>query len=239
MFLERAQKYEPDLVIWLVTLEAFPVDKQLAVPLVENNPEEAARVAIRVAAPVIASSGLEPEVSKLRPSTYWERTLIGQRKNLADVFRLQWYGVLWAATGIDQVYPTDYPRAQVDMDADPTFHGKQVLIERDLAFQALDAGAEVLGDIPLLVINEPILISSGKNSEIRYNFYYPRPAYDQYRAWMEERATGARYIYRDTWNLIPVEEFTNSAIHLNAAGVSRLSGWIAGELSTILNDTGR
>jgi hypothetical protein len=152
------------------------------------------------------------------------------------LFRLQWYGVLWAATGIDQVYPTDYPRAQVDLEADATFHGKQALAETDLAFQALDAGAEMLGDVPLLVVNEPILISTGKNSEIRYNFYYPRAVYDPYRAWMQQRAASALYVYADAWDLIPVDDFTNSAIHLNADGVSRLSGWIAGELETIVQD---
>jgi hypothetical protein len=140
---------------------------------------------------------------------------------------------LWAATGVDQLYPTDYPRAQVDLEADPTFHDRQALVDADLAFQVLDAGARMLGDIPLLVINEPILISSGKNSDVRYNFYYPRAAYDQYRDWMEEKAIGAPYSYADAWDLIPVDDFTNSAIHLNADGVSRLSGWMEDELSII------
>jgi hypothetical protein len=226
IILERAKQYQPDLVIWPVTLEALPVDKQLSVPLVENNPEEALRV--------LQYTGLDLDGSVLHPQTFWQRTLIGQRKNLADLFRLQWYGVLWAATGIDQVYPTDYPRAQVDLEADSTFHGKQTLAETDLAFQTLDAGAKMLGDVPLLVINEPILISTGKNSEIRYNFYYPRAVYDSYRVWMEERAGNALYTYADAWDLIPVDDFTNSAIHLNADGVFRLSGWIAGELEKIV-----
>ena len=37
--------------------------------------------------------------------------------------RLQLYGALWASTGIDQVYPQDYERAQVDLEASQDFHG--------------------------------------------------------------------------------------------------------------------
>jgi hypothetical protein len=37
MLLDYARKYQPDLVIWPVTLEAFPADKQLNTPLIANN----------------------------------------------------------------------------------------------------------------------------------------------------------------------------------------------------------
>src|SRR5690349_15118361 len=38
MILDQARHYQPDLVIWLTTLEAFPNDKQLTSPIVANNP---------------------------------------------------------------------------------------------------------------------------------------------------------------------------------------------------------
>src|SRR5690349_1749692 len=39
MILHQAKSYQPDLVIWLTTLEAFPNDKQLSSPIVANNAE--------------------------------------------------------------------------------------------------------------------------------------------------------------------------------------------------------
>src|ERR1041384_5787438 len=39
MILDQARHYQPDLVIWLTTLEAFPNDKQLSSPIVANNAE--------------------------------------------------------------------------------------------------------------------------------------------------------------------------------------------------------
>src|SRR5574341_1393769 len=39
MILDQAKQYQPDMIIWLTTLEAFPKDKQLSSPIVANNAE--------------------------------------------------------------------------------------------------------------------------------------------------------------------------------------------------------
>lgn len=215
MILDRARAYDPDLVVWLVTLEAFPRYKQLAVPLLENNASEALKT--------IAAYRLALDTAALRQPGFWERTLIGRRKDLADLLRLQLYGVLWAATGVDQAYPVDYPRAQVDLEPDPLFHGQEQLRRDELLYEVFEKTQAELGEIPLLVVNGPILVSEGKNSGIRYNFYYPRQAYDQYRAWLGEEAGKVGFGYLDAWNIVPVDEFTNSAIHLNRQGTARLA----------------
>ncbi len=51
LMLSCALRYQPDLIIWLVTLESFPVSKQLASPIVQHNP-----VAVRdlIARPAIS-----------------------------------------------------------------------------------------------------------------------------------------------------------------------------------------
>ena len=37
MLLDHALQYQPDMVIWLTTLESFPKERQLTSPLVANN----------------------------------------------------------------------------------------------------------------------------------------------------------------------------------------------------------
>ena len=115
--------------------------------------------------------------------TRWDQTLIGQRRAIADWFRLQLYGVLWAATGVDQFYPEKYDPPQRDLSADESFYGLEppTLNESDLAFDVLEAGVKLAGGVPVLFVNEPIYLSDGQNSDIRYNFYYPRWIFDQYR----------------------------------------------------------
>ena len=81
-------------------------------------------------------------------------------------------------------------------------------------------------DIPVLLVNEPMFISNGINSNIRYNFYYPRWAYDDYRQLLSAEAQQQHWRYLDLWNAIAPADFTNSAIHLNPAGEAQLAGLI-------------
>ena len=76
---------------------------------------------------------------------------------------------------------------------------------------------------PVLIINEPIFISQGANSGIRYNFYYPRWAYDGYRKIMATQAELGSWRYRDFWDQIPGTEFTNTAVHLSPGGSQALA----------------
>ena len=220
MVLDYALLYQPDLVIWLVSLEAFPVDNQLSSPIVANNTARVDELITRYNLP------LDQNDPALIHPGFWDRTLIGQRRTLADLFRLQMYGVLWTATGIDQTYPVDYQRAQTDFNTDITFHNMQppTLDESQLAFGVLEAGLRIAGGTPLMLINEPMLISVGENSDLRYNFLFPRWAYDQWREMMLARAEAGGWNYLDLWNIVPADEFTNSAIHMTPAGESLLAG---------------
>jgi hypothetical protein len=154
---------------------------------------------------------------------------VGQRRAIADLVRLQIYGALWASTGIDQVYPTDYERAQIDLEPNKDFH-KLTSLDNALALDVLDAGMSVAPN--MILVNEPILISNGRNSDIRYNFYYPRWAYDEYRAMLSEHAAANHWSYLDLWDLVPMSEFTNSAIHFTPSGETLLTNKIAVAIQT-------
>ncbi len=202
LIMQRAMGYQPDLVVWLVTLRSFPISTQMH-PLVQANQTDPA------------------------PTDRW---FWSQRRNLADLLRLQLYGVPWATTGIDQVYSADYVRWQNDLDPDDTFQTLKppTLNRADLALDVIGQAKQIAGTTPLLIVNEPMAIATGKNSDIRYNFFYPRWAYDQYRVLMTEQAQQKNWRYVDLWNAIPAAEFTNSAVHLTPAG-SRMLAELLGE----------
>jgi hypothetical protein len=227
IILDQAMRYQPDLIIWLTTLEAFPKDQQLVSPIVANNSE---RVTV-----LIDKYGLKLDTNDpaLRKPTFLDLTIFGQRRSLMDLVRLQLFGVMWAATGIDQVYPADYQPAATDLQADETYHNQKppTLDPSGLEFEVLDAAQVAARDVPILLVNEPILISNGTNSNIRYNFFYPRWAYDQYRTMLAGHATAKNLSYLDFWNLIPANEFTNSAIHLTPQGEKTLSDQIGAQLT--------
>jgi hypothetical protein len=225
VILSRARTYQPDEIIWLVTLEALPANKQLSSPIVQHNASEV-RALIRstdldlgTSDPTFAGPGV------------WERTIVGQRRELADVVRLNLYGVMWAATGIDQVYPENYTPLQKDFEADDSFYDLQPpLTQDDIALDVLAAGVHLAGDVPVLLVNEPIFVSSGENSDIRYDFYYPRWAYDDYRNLLASEAAQRGWHYLDLWDAIAPTEFTNSAIHINPVGEAQLAQLIVKQL---------
>jgi hypothetical protein len=229
LLLSRAIEYQPDLIVWPVTLESFPADKQLTHPIVFNNPD-----AVRA---LIEGYELQsdPNDPGFASPTALDRTIVGRRRDIADWLRLQLYGVLWGATGIDQFYPERYEPAQRDLDDDESFHDMHppVLRSDDLAFDVLDAGQRMAHEagVPLVIVNEPILISSGRNSDVRYNFFYPRWAYDQYRDLLRDQATRGGWNYIDAWDWVPQHEFTNSAVHLTPAGSGLLAERLARELA--------
>ena len=129
---------------------------------------------------------------------------------------------MWAATGIDQDLNSPYTPARRDFEPDETFHGKgQRNLEGELSMDVLEMAIKKIS-IPVIWINEPILISQGENSEIRYNYYYPRWAYDQYREIIKNASDKLKTPFYDFYRLVPEHMFTNSAIHLNREGESLL-----------------
>jgi hypothetical protein len=220
LILEEAKHYQPDLIVWMTTLEAFPLEQQLASPLVAANPDRLVPLKKAYNFPI----ALEKDAQSSQ--NWWKKTWIGQRRELADLVRLQLYGVLWAATGVDQEYPDTYPPAKRDFGPDENqFHGVTGpnLPEETLSFSILGVGIANAG-VPVLVVNEPVLISRGENSQLRYNFYYPRWAYDAYRQYLNEHSQQDGWPLVDLWNLVDESDFTNSAIHLSPQGTSILAG---------------
>jgi hypothetical protein len=222
MIIERSMVYQPDLIIWLVTLDSFPVEKQLVSPIVVNNGLEALALIDKY------ELDFQDYTDELVFPGFWQQTLIGQRRALSDLARLQLYGVMWSATGIDQVYPAEYPPAQRDLADDVSFYERQppALKRESLALDVISAGIKAAENVPVILINEPILISNGKNSDVRFNFYYPRWAYDQYRQILAQDADEHNWNYLDVWDVVPEEEFTNSAIHRTPAGEVLLNAMV-------------
>lgn len=220
LILDEAMQYNPDIIIWLVSLASFPPEQQLFPPLVQENREHLL--------PLIASYNLtiNPDNEAFIQAGFWERTIIGQRRPLADLLRLQTYGLSWSATGIDQATPRMITLRQSDFEEDfswSTHSDPTELTRDDLAFDVLSAGIQRAGDIPVIIVNEPMFISDGQNSDVRYNNFYPRWAYDQYRALLAEISTANSWQYFDLWDRIDSQEFTDSPVHLTADGTETLA----------------
>jgi hypothetical protein len=230
MLLDYALRYQPDALVWAFTAQSFPRQAQIDSPIVQNNAEAISRL--------IETYQLDLKVDDerfVRP-TFWDRTIIGSRRPLADWLRLQLYGFAWATTGIDQYYPDSYTPRTEDFEEDifwGEFDTPEAMTQDDLAFDVLAAGIEQAGEIPIILINEPMFISDGLNSDLRYNLFYPRWAYDQYREWLTEITTQNSWTLLDRWDVVDTTEFTDSPVHLTAAGVQQFSGSILTDIKRL------
>lgn len=216
ILLDYAMRYQPDMVIWLVTAQSFPLEQQIYPPLVQQNADTIQRLVETY------DLNIDIQDSRFVTPTFWDNTLVGKRRDLADMFRLQLYGFAWAATGIDQEYPADYTPRATDLESDIgwfSFLEPQEITRDDLAFDVLGAGVERVGNIPILLVNEPIFISDGLNSNVRYNAWYPRWLYDSYRGLLTQIADAEGWALFDAWDSIAGTEFTDSPVHLTPAGV--------------------
>lgn len=233
MILEAALKFHPDLIVWPVTLESFPINKQLFSPIVQNNPQRVRALIEKY------NLNINPNDSRFQEQQFFDQTIIGQRRNLADLLRLQLYGFSWLATGIDQAIPDEIPLRQSDFEQDVSwqdFSEEVTLTEDDLALEVLAAGVKLAGGVPLLIINEPMFVSSGENSDLRYNSFYPRWAYDQYRKILNASADNQQWLFWDLWDLVDPEEFTDTPVHLTPEGIQLTAERITQEILQIANN---
>ncbi|MCD4685515.1 MAG: hypothetical protein K8S97_06230 [Anaerolineae bacterium] len=215
LLLDYAMAYDPDLIVWAFTLESFDQAGQLDTALVQNNTDRVQDL--------IATYDLHQNPDDARfveTNSLWDRTIIARRRTLADLLRLQYYGVAWSVTGIDQEYREAYTPRAVDLQADETWHGfrPRTFTEDDLAFDVLRAGVALAGETPVLFINEPMLLSDGANSNLRYNAFYPRWAYDDFRRALHEKSGHEGWQLLDLWDVLPDATcYTDSAVHLTPA----------------------
>jgi hypothetical protein len=223
ILLDYARRYDPDMVIWLLTAQSLRYEDGNGNSVQAGPP--VSQWDRRYIDPLIDTYDLALELPNEQPAL-WERTIIGERHELANLLRLQVYGAAWGATGIDQAIPDEFELRRTDLSdngAWANFDGPTDLTLNDLAFDVLTAGVDLMGDVPVIVINQPNFISDGENSDVRYNSFYPRWAYDDYRTLVVDLANESGFTYLDWWDVLPSDAFTDSPVHVTPAASAIVS----------------
>ena len=213
MFLKKLTEYHPDVIVWLITLNTLSSMRVNPV-LVENRD---------LALALLDDYALEfSETDALiqTEKNLYEKTIIGRRSFLARLIKLQALGWVWSATGRDVEHIAELVSMSDDVSDDLEY--RRLPVGSDLRtimlVDALAAGHAIVGEIPLVLVNEPIFAASGLNADVRYNETYPRWAYDQYRDVIAGEARENKWEYLDLWDFVPGKYFTDTPLHLNAEG---------------------
>lgn len=215
IILDEAMQFDPDLVLWFITLNSL-TPRRLS-PFVQANVDRAVRVMDTYAIPY------NPE--DVPPSSAYDalykKTLLGRRSELARTVKLQVLGLLWALGGTDGYIPENQAGLPAnDVEGDLAYKDLESVdqLKDEIMWSALVAGQDIAGQIPVLIINEPIFTASGTNSDVRYNIRYPRWAYDYYRDELQAKSQTNQWHYLDLWDSVPAAFFPDGFLHMLPEG---------------------
>lgn len=212
VILQQAMAYEPDVILWPLTLNTLRIKDPN--PFMLTNAAQAGAIVEQYYLPYDLSLLQTPAPS------FGEQTLVGQRKRLARLFLEQWLGFYWAAGLEPDFAAKQIPSVENDLSDKVNFGELKppANVQEVLLFETLEVGMKIAGQVPVLFVNEPMFIATGKNSDLLYNEFYPRWAYDQYRALLMAYTAKAGVPYLDAWNALPNTSYTDTALHLSPAG---------------------
>lgn len=218
LILRHALTYQPDLVIWSTSLASLYPSDQLDFAIVRAQYDEVATL--------VDQYKFKLDQWPLSTPTWFDRTFFGQRRELADWLRYQLYGPDWAATGIDHLIPKFVTPNMSSLNPDDNVVSVGVLhlatphqiTPSDISLDVVKAGIQIAASqgVSVLLVNEPI---ARPGSDLRWNYYYPRWAYDGYRQAMTATAQREGWQYVDFWDAEPTDQFTDTDFHLNAHAI--------------------
>jgi len=233
MILEEAfkQNAQPDAVIWTITPRGVQPERQLTHKLVQSN----LKTDYAWLKSAIGEGFAKPQAASLT----WENTLIGQSRPLADLLRLQAYSLRWAASRYDGGGNPEYTIQQrpIPIDKlDSSILGQPAAF---FTFEIIDEARALLGDVPIIIVNEPMYQINDPDNPLILNHHYSRDVYEHYQRVTQQYADENGWHYFDLWDVIPPEYFTNSPLHYDAEGARILAERLADIITQTLAEESR
>jgi hypothetical protein len=233
LILDKAMEYEPDMVLWLITLSTLE-PKTAETYFILPHADRYLRLATTydLALPHLAKP--------IEKAAFWKKTIFGQRRHLKNIVLTQALGIPWAATSIDNHEGLQPATALLGSDVDSHLDYSGMLPDESaqlfnsLMLDVLSAGFHIAGNIPVALVNEPIFIAEGRNHLIRYNAIYPRWAYDQYRQFMFEWTAKEGQSLLDYWDDLPPNDFSDQNFHRTPSGEKRFADLLAPEIKKLV-----
>ncbi len=213
LILEEGLRHDPDAVVWIFTLQSLLDFEQLRHPITTNNPDRALDL--------IETYDLELAREQFaNDENLLQQSIVGDRRELADLLRHQLYGLAWLMTGVDHTNPIFYEARADNLLAETGLLGAPSTTEEIvLAWDVVRAAQRMAQaeNVPLLMINGPIYRASGQNSDLRYNSYYPQWAYNEYRDQANAQAETEEWRWWDAWDAVANDQFTDTPFHYTPA----------------------
>jgi hypothetical protein len=226
LILDEAMKYQPDLVIWFLTPAALD-DAPSAIGtnsvLFDLNRARLQRLTDTFGLQEWFNAHIDPEPAWRRwIAIHDQDTLPVWLNTLLYPFTAPDLGLSNRRLGMEPIPAVArYTLGRAGFDPMP-----------NQTWQFLDMGRSLAkrNGARLLLVNEPMLIGRGANSDRNYNLEYERAFYDTYHQKLTEYVTEKGFLFADLWNVMPAGTFTDTPLHAIAAGYMVLVDKIEPEL---------
>jgi hypothetical protein len=230
LILKHALKYQPDAIVWLVTAKGAG-DQPLP-----QEPE--AHLVTRLNAAELPAVARQYALDTWETQRYADADAWYQRSIFTHGGRYRDWLILLARSShnvvldpkrdLSQEYllpgePVTAKSVQAVAEINSTLPGYDTFPNRQ--WELLRAGQQMADEagVRLLVVNEPIYVANGPNTDVNYNSFYERNLYDRFRAALNDFARQHRLTYLDLWNLLPGDNFSNTSLHYNLDGNRRIA----------------
>lgn len=241
LILKHALKYQPDAIVWLVTAKGAG-----------NQPlpqEPDAHLIIRVNAAELPALARQFNLDTWETERYADADAWYQRSIFTHGGRYRdWLLLVVRSFRNALIYPNKDLTQEYLLPGEPVITKPiPAIAEINSALPGYDtfpnrqwtllrAGHQLAAeaDVPLLVVNEPIYLASGPNTDVNYNPFYERNLYDRFRAALLDFTQQHTMTYLDLWNLLPAENFSNTSLHYNLEGNRRVAEAVWSNLQRLL-----
>jgi hypothetical protein len=244
LILKHALKYQPDAIVWPVTAKGSG-DQPLP-----QEPD--AHLITRLNTAELPALAQQYNLDTWDTRRYAEADAWYQRSIWTHGGRLRDWLVLIARTlrnalvqpGKDLTQDYLYPGPSVTTqpvrpiaEINNTLPGYDSMPNRQ--WELLRAGQQIAreANVPLLIVNEPMYVGGGPNSDVNYNSFYERALYDRFRAALAGFTLQHDMAYLDLWNLLPPENFSNTSLHYNLDGNRAVAQAIWQGLHTLIESS--
>lgn len=198
--------YQPDLIVWFVTLAGFRDDG--LDQLIEANPRLMTQLTAK-----FGLNGMNARTYGHASEAWWQRSIFVQNSvlyrwlKLQTFFAVRQYSFKTIPAGIILQFPV--PKEPAIRADDPAFAPMP-----NPNWPVLPALTQ-LARVPVLVVNEPILVMP--QAGVNYNLEIGRQVYDDYRTALNQYCEEHYLWCLDIWDSVPVSGYTDSTVHRTVA----------------------
>lgn len=223
---DAALAYQPDMIVWFVTLQGF--QNQNPDPLLALNQPRVTKLTSQ-----FGLADINAVTNGHWIDTWWQHSILFRRKDIYRWLQYQSYALQPPA-----LLKSDNTESTRPLPEQPILgNGEPAYMPMPNPVWASLPVLPKLTAIPVLIVNEPILIvpDTVPGTRANYDSFYGRAIYDTYRLTFAQYCHDQALHCLDLWDLVQAADYTDSPLHRSPAGNAAIAARVLIEFQNFLH----